>query len=88
VRFLKPLDEDMMHDVFKNHSKVITVEDGTILGGLGSAVQEFMSDNGYNARVIKLGIPDRFIEHGAPEELQAECGFDAEGIYRTIKDLS
>ena len=88
VRFLKPLDEEMMHDVFNNHTKVITVEDGTILGGLGSAVQEFMSDHGYNARVIKLGIPDRFIEHGAPEELQAECGFDADGIYLTVKDLS
>lgn len=87
MRFLKPLDQELMHEVFKNHTKVITVEDGTIVGGLGSAVQEFMNDHGYQAQVIKLGIPDRFIEHGSPAELQAECGFDAEGIYQTVKSF-
>jgi len=80
MRFLKPIDEDLLHKVFKTHDKVITVEDGTIVGGLGSTVIEFMTDHGYKATVKRLGIPDRFIEQGSPEELYHDCGFDAEGI--------
>lgn len=80
IRFVKPLDEELLHEVFKNFENIITIEDGAIRGGLGSAILEFMSDNGYNARVKRMGVPDRFIEHGTPAELQHECGFDAEAI--------
>jgi len=82
MRFLKPLDEELLHQVFRKFEKVITIEDGTITGGLGSAVVEFMSDHGYHAQVKRLGIPDRFVDHGSQAELYRECGFDAEGIYK------
>jgi 1-deoxy-D-xylulose-5-phosphate synthase len=85
--FLKPLDEELLHEVFKIHQKVITVEDGTILGGLGSAVIEFANDHGYSARINRLGIPDRFVEQGSPEELYAECGYDSPGIVKAVKDM-
>ena len=85
MRFLKPTDEALLHEVFRNFSKIITVEDGTITGGLGSAVLEFMADHQYNAQVTRLGIPDRFIEQGTVGELQRECGFDANGIIRSSK---
>lgn len=85
IRFLKPIDEELLHDAFKNHKTIITVEDGTIIGGLGSAVLEFMADHGYNAKVIRLGVPDRFIQHATLPELHHECGFDTEGIIKTIK---
>jgi len=88
IRFLKPLDNELLHDVFKNHDTVITIEDGTVVGGLGSAVQEFMSDNKYKAAIHKLGIPDRFIEHGAPEELYKECGFDEDAVFELAKKVS
>jgi len=84
IRYLKPLDEVLLHEIFTRFDKVITVEDGTITGGLGSAVLEFMSDHHYKADVTRLGIPDRFIEQGRVGELQHECGFDAEGIINTI----
>ncbi|MBK7174006.1 MAG: 1-deoxy-D-xylulose-5-phosphate synthase [Bacteroidales bacterium] len=80
IRFLKPLDEDLLLSVFRNFKKVITVEDGTILGGLGSAVIEFANDHGFSAEIHRLGVPDRFIEQGTLEELHRECGFDVEGI--------
>ena len=80
MRFVKPLDEALLHQVFQKFTKVITVEDGCLQGGMGSAVLEFMADHGYNAQVKRLGIPDRLVEHGEQEELQAECGFDQEGI--------
>ncbi len=85
IRFLKPIDEDILHQVFKAHKKVITVEDGTITGGLGSAVIEFMCEHHYNAKVKRLGIPDKFIEQGTPEELYHICGFDADGIKKTVE---
>lgn len=85
IRFLKPIDEELLHDAFRDHELVITVEDGTINGGLGSAVLEFMADHGYNKKVIRLGIPDKFIEQGTIEELQHECGFDVEGIVKVVK---
>ncbi|MCE2773634.1 MAG: 1-deoxy-D-xylulose-5-phosphate synthase [Bacteroidetes bacterium] len=80
MRFVKPLDEALLHEVFAKHDKVITVEDGTVVGGLGSAILEFMADHGYNAQVKRLGIPDRWIEHGEQPELWKECGFDAAAI--------
>ncbi|MFC2100403.1 1-deoxy-D-xylulose-5-phosphate synthase [Bacteroidota bacterium] len=85
MRFLKPIDKNLLHNVFKKFSKIITVEDGTIIGGLGSAVIEFMTDNKYNAQVERLGVPDRFIEQGTIAELHKECGIDVESIYNTVK---
>jgi 1-deoxy-D-xylulose-5-phosphate synthase len=82
LRFLKPLDEALLHEVFGKFKKIITVEDGSIMGGMGSAVLEFMADHGYSARVQRLGIPDHFIEQGSVAELHHECGFDTEGIIR------
>lgn len=87
MRFLKPIDEELLHEVFAHYKKVITIEDGTILGGLGSAVIEFMAENGYNAQIKRLGIPDRFVHHGTPEELFAECGYDETGIIETVVEM-
>jgi 1-deoxy-D-xylulose-5-phosphate synthase len=84
LRFAKPLDEAMLHEVFSKYSKIITVEDGTIVGGIGSAVLEFMSEHGYQAQLKRLGIPDRFIEHGEPKELYTECGFSENDIYNEV----
>jgi 1-deoxy-D-xylulose-5-phosphate synthase len=83
MRFLKPIDQDILHEACQNYEHLITVEDGTIVGGLGSAVLEFMAENGYKNSVSRLGIPDRFVEHGSNEELHRECGYDATGIYET-----
>ena len=87
MRFIKPLDEELLHKVFKQFKQVVTVDDGTLIGGFGSAVLEFMSDHGYHCHVKRLGVPDRFIEHGTQAELYRECGFDSEGIAKTIKTL-
>ena len=84
---LKPLDEALLHEVFKKYNKVITVEDGCIEGGMGSAILEFMADNNYNAEVVRLGIPDAFIEHGEQPELWAECGYDANAIAQQVKKM-
>ncbi len=80
MRFLKPLDESLLHKVFKSFDMIITVEDGTINGGLGSAIVEFMSDNGYHANITRLGIPDKFVPQGTLQELYRDCGFDVAGI--------
>ncbi len=85
MRFLKPLDEALLHQVFKSHEHIITVEDGTIIGGLGSAVEEFKNEHTYTAKVYKLGVPDQFIEHGTREELIKICGFDIDGIVNTVR---
>lgn len=84
MRFLKPIDEELLHELAKTHKHIITVEDGTIVGGLGSAVVEFLNENNYNIRVDMMGIPDRIIEHAKPQEQYEECGFDAKSIYKTI----
>ncbi len=84
MRFANPLDEEVLHEVMKNFRKIITVEDGVIKGGFGSAVLEFAADNGYTPEVHRLGIPDYFVEHGTQQELYRECGFDAEGIRLAI----
>ncbi|MFV0345379.1 MAG: 1-deoxy-D-xylulose-5-phosphate synthase [Bacteroidales bacterium] len=87
-RFVKPLDETTLHEVFTNFSKVITVEDGTVIGGFGSAVAEFAVKNNYNSTKIEImGVPDSFIEHGTQEELYDICGFDANGISNKVKEL-
>lgn len=87
LRFVKPLDEILLHEVFSKFNKVITVEDGCIQGGMGSAVLEFMADNNYAAQVVRLGIPDKFIEHGEQPELYRECNFDAQAIVETAKKI-
>ncbi len=87
MRFAKPIDEILLHEVFSKFNRVITVEDGCIIGGMGSAVVEFMAENGYAAQVKRLGIPDRYIHHGEQKELWAECGFDAAGIAATAKEM-
>ncbi|MFM1930893.1 MAG: hypothetical protein RL226_196 [Bacteroidota bacterium] len=88
MRFVKPIDEIMLHEVFGKFKRVITVEDGCIDGGFGSAVIEFMAEHGYSAQVKRLGVPDRFIEHGSPEELFHECGFDVEGMVETALQMT
>ncbi len=80
MRFAKPLDEILLHEVFAKFKHVITVEDGCIAGGMGSAVIEFMADHGYSAQVARLGMADEFYEHGTQEELFAEAGYDAAAI--------
>jgi 1-deoxy-D-xylulose-5-phosphate synthase len=87
MRFAKPVDEVLLHEVFSKFKHVITVEDGCIQGGMGSAVLEFMADNGYQAQVKRLGIPDAFIEHGTQDELYAECGFDANAMVATAIEM-
>ena len=85
MRFVKPLDEKLLHEIFTNFKKVITVEDGCLMGGFGSAVLEWMVDQGYQAQVKRLGIPDDIIEHGEQLELHRDCGFDPEGIANAVK---
>lgn len=87
MRFAKPIDEAMLHEIAQKFNKILTVEDGTIVGGFGSAVLEFFAANNYSPEVKMLGIPDRIVEHGKPAELQHECGFDAEGIAKAVREL-
>jgi len=87
MRFVKPIDEELLHQVFGKFNKILTVEDGCIMGGMGSAVLEFMADNGYYAEVKRLGIPDKCIEQGSQLELHTECGYHPEGIVNAIKEL-
>lgn len=88
LRFVKPLDAELLHEVFRNYKYIVTVEDGCIQGGMGSAVLEFMSDHNYHPRLVRLGIPDKIVEHGDQAELWAECGYDADAIVKTIKKFS
>lgn len=76
LRFVKPLDELLLHEVFTKFDKVVTVEDGCLMGGTGAAILEFMADNNYSAKVVRLGIPDQFIDHGTQQELYHDCFFD------------
>ena len=87
LRFAKPLDESLLHEVFSKYKKIITIEDGCLMGGVGSAILEFMADHNYSAQVKRLGIPDKFIEHGEPIELYEECGFSAAQIYSELRDM-
>ena len=88
MRFAKPIDEEMLHEVFANYNKIITVEDGTVVGGFGSAVLEFMNENGYKADVKIMGIPDRLVEHGTPKQLYDEIGIDANGIATMLRKMA
>ncbi|MBX2938976.1 MAG: 1-deoxy-D-xylulose-5-phosphate synthase [Ferruginibacter sp.] len=88
MRFAKPLDEEMLHEVFSNFKKVITIEDGTVVGGFGSAVLEFMNAQGYHADVRVLGIPDALIEHGTPKQLYEEIGLDPYSIAQLLRSMA
>jgi 1-deoxy-D-xylulose-5-phosphate synthase len=88
LRFVKPLDQALLHEVFTSYEAILTVEDGCLQGGMGSAVLEFMADHGYSIPVKRLGIPDAFIEHGTQDELYTECGFDVNGIIEAVLGLT
>ena len=85
MRFVKPLDEKMLHEICKNYKKILTIEDGTMVGGFGSAVLEFMAEHQYKNEVSMLGMPDTIVEHGEQPELYTECGYDAPGIVKAVK---
>jgi 1-deoxy-D-xylulose-5-phosphate synthase len=87
MRFAKPIDEELLHEVFAKFDKVLTIEDGTVVGGFGSAVLEFMAQHNYKAEVKIMGIPDRLVEHGTPKQLYEEIGIDANGIAKTVREL-
>lgn len=87
LRFVKPLDEEMLHEVFTNYDKIITVEDGTVVGGVGAAILEFMAKHNYKATIKILGIPDRIVEHGSQKELHRECNYDTEAIMEAARSL-
>ena len=84
LRFLKPLDEEMLHEIGRSFSRIITIEDGIRKGGMGTAILEFMSDNEYTPHVHRIGVPDKFVEHGTIQELYHLCGMDEEGILEAI----
>ncbi len=87
LRFAKPLDEKMLREVFEKYSHIITVEDGCLQGGVGSAILEFMADHQLHAIVKRLGIPDQYIEHGEQPELWKECGYDADAIAAAVREV-
>ena len=87
MRFLKPLDEGILHEVGKKFSRIVTIEDGVRNGGLGSAVMEWMSDHGYAPHITRMGLPDSFVEHGTIDELREIVGLDKESIRREISNL-
>lgn len=87
MRFAKPLDEEMLHEVFAKYKRIITIEDGTTIGGFGSAVLEFMALHNYTAQVKMLGIPDRLVEHGSLKELYRECNYDGQAIAETVREM-
>jgi 1-deoxy-D-xylulose-5-phosphate synthase len=87
MRFLKPLDENILHEVGKKFKRIVTIEDGVRNGGFGSSILEYISDNGFSNRVIRLGLPDSFVEHGTVGELQHLVGIDVENIVNTIKSI-
>jgi 1-deoxy-D-xylulose-5-phosphate synthase len=87
MRFVKPLDEEALHIVFSNFKRVVTIEDGVLQGGFGSAVLEFMADHQYNSELKRIGIPDKFIDHGTTDELYRDYGLDQQGIYQTVKSF-
>jgi 1-deoxy-D-xylulose-5-phosphate synthase len=87
MRFCKPLDEEMLRDVARRYRAIVTVEDGCLQGGFGSAVLEFLTDHGFHLPVRRLGIPDRVVEHGTQDELYKECGFDAASIAQAVREM-
>ena len=87
MRFVKPLDEKLLHRIFKKFNAIITIEDGCLQGGFGSAILEFMANNNYQSTVKRLGIPDEFINHGTQAELHHDCNYDANAIVRTVHEI-
>ncbi len=87
LRFLKPLDEELLHEVGKKFKKIVTLEDGVLKGGMGSAILEFMADHGYTPTVKRIGIPDKFVQHGKPEELYQICGMDSQSIEKVLLSI-
>jgi 1-deoxy-D-xylulose-5-phosphate synthase len=87
MRFVKPLDEELLHSIFKRFKKIVTVEDGCLMGGFGSAVLEFMNEQNYQAQVVRLGIPDEYIEHGEQMELHTQMNYHPQGIAQAVKSL-
>jgi 1-deoxy-D-xylulose-5-phosphate synthase len=87
LRFVKPLDVVLLHEVFTKFKKVITIEDGCLMGGFGSAIIEFMVDQKYNSEIVRLGIPDEYVHHGTQEELWEDCGFDAKAIVKAVEKM-
>ena len=87
MRFAKPLDSLLLHEVFGKFDKIITIEDGCIIGGMGSSIIEFMVDHGYSAQIKRLGIPDKYIEHGTQKELHSECNYDKTAILQAVKRM-
>jgi len=87
MRFVKPLDEEALHIIFNKFKRVVTIEDGVLQGGFGSAVLEFMADHEYSSDLKRIGIPDKFIDHGTTDELYRDYGLDQQGIYQTVKSF-
>jgi 1-deoxy-D-xylulose-5-phosphate synthase len=87
MRFVKPLDEYLLQEIGQTFKTIITVEDGCLQGGFGSAILEWLNDHGFDTKVVRLGIPDRFVEHGTQQQLYKECWFDVDGIYQMAKKL-
>ena len=87
LRFVKPLDEKLLHEIGKRFKKILTLEDGVIKGGMGSAIIEFMADNKYTPEITRIGVPDAFIEHGSIPELYHICGMDKEGILKQLREI-
>lgn len=85
MRFVKPLDQNLLHKIFKQFDRIITIEDGVLTGGFGGLILEFMADNNYHAKIIRLGVPDKFIQQGTLAELYKECGFDEDGIVKAVQ---
>ena len=88
MRFLKPLDENILHEVGTHFSRIITIEDGVVRGGLGSAVLEYMSDHGFFPKVTRMGLPDYFVEHGTVEQLRQIVGIDRDAIVSQLRSIS
>jgi 1-deoxy-D-xylulose-5-phosphate synthase len=87
MRFVKPLDETLLHEVFSKFEKVITVEDGCLMGGMGSAILEFMADHNYKSNVIRLGIPDKYVQHGTQAQLYKECNYDKDAMVKSAEKM-
>ncbi len=88
MRFLKPIDTDILNEVGKKYSRIITIENGTVTGGLGTAVVEYMMDNGFTPTIRRLGLPDRFIEHGSTPQLLHICNIDENAVISALKELT
>ncbi len=87
LRFLKPLDEEMLHEIGKNFARVVTIEDGALQGGMGSAVLEFFADHNYHPTVKRIGLPDKFVQHGSVKELHQLCGMDEASVYEVLNAM-